>query len=162
MCPMNYRPGDKIDGGGRAEPGTYVFRVDEARETTFKTGTEGAEVTLMVGAFTDRDIKVFERFAYMPKALWKLEQFMNAIGEDFAHPGEIYDLVGKTGRAEFEHDEKGYLRVKEYIPANANNGPDSKPTQRTAQRPPPHPSSGYRQPEADKGPPPHSDDDCPF
>jgi hypothetical protein len=160
--PMNYRPDDKIDGGGRAEPGTYVFRVEEARETTFKTGTEGAEVTLMVGAFEDRDITVFERFAYMPKALWKLEQFMNAIGEDFAHPGEVYDLVGRTGRAEFEHNDKGYLRVKEYIPANANNGPDIKRVQKSTQQLLQRQPSGCRQPEMNDEPPTHGDDECPF
>jgi hypothetical protein len=127
-----YNPNDKdpnSGAGGKAEPGKYPFRVESALEVTFKSGSEGLEVELAVCAFpgSPRTIKVFERFVFVPKALWKLEQFMNAIGMDFNQPpANAMMYVGKTGNAEFVKGEKGYLEAGEYIAAKANNAPSTR------------------------------------
>ncbi len=119
---MNYNPNDKTEGGGRATAGRYRFKVDDAQETTFKSGNEGVQVTLLVGAFDSRDVKVFDRFVFLPNSLWKLEQFMQSIGLDF-HDTSIKpgDMVGLAGEASFVVGEKGYLEPDTYLPAEAGN-----------------------------------------
>lgn len=163
---MRYNPEEKIDGGGKAAPGMYRFRVDKAEETMFRSGNEGLAVELAVAAFPDRDITVFSRFVYLPKSLWKLEEFFNSIGVDFARSQETQpeDLIGLTGEAVFALGEKGYLEVDTYCAASANNGPDTrKPAPRPAPKTTPKPApSRYREPGEDDAPPPHSDADCPL
>lgn len=151
--PFNYNPQDKVDSGGRAEPGEYRFRVEEAAETVFRSGNEGLTLKLAVAAFPEKDITVFARFVYTPKALWRLEQFMAAVGVDFANPGEPHGLIGKSGKATFVVGENGYLEVDNYLPANANNGPD---TRRAATK------TSTRAPARGAEPPPHGDDDVPW
>ena len=133
--PMGYNADAEIKegGGARAEPGVYFFKVDAAAEKLFRSGNEGAELVLLVGAFEGRDVKVFERFVYTDAALWKLKQFFDCTGFDFRSPPEVEELVGVTGMADFERDEKGYLRVKSYLPGDANNGPDKTKTAPRAQ-----------------------------
>lgn len=152
---LKYNPAEKIEGGGKAEAGKYYFKVDEAGEATFSTGNEGLKVTLLVGAFDDRDVKVFCNFAYTPKALWRLKQFFDAIGVDFDNPPDAYDLVGKTGEAIFEVGDKGYLQVETYLPAGANNT-SSKP------KVPPKVQAKPKASEHDYGPPAMVDADVPF
>ena len=130
--PMGYNPQkmDESSGGGRAEPGTYRFTVEDACERSFRSGNEGTEVKLTVAAFRDRDISVRDYFVYGPTTLWKLKQFFASIGCDFDHPPEAYELVGCTGRARFNRDaESGYLRIAEYLEAQ-----QQAPTQQQQQR----------------------------
>jgi hypothetical protein len=132
---MNYNPEEKVEstGGGKAEPGRYRFKVDSAIEKTFRSGNEGLETVLLAGAFETRDVKVFARFAYTPKALWKLEQFMQSIGLDFQDKSlQPADFFGRTGEADFILDEKGYLEVENFIPASANNGAMKRPQMQPA------------------------------
>jgi hypothetical protein len=143
-------PKDKTEGGGSAKPGIYPYVVDQITEKTFNSGNDGWKVELMVGAFPDRDIRVFCNLVNVPAALFMMEQFCNAHGVDF-NSGEYdpRDFEGKAGRAEFKNNEKGYLEVKAFLPASANNGPD------TRKSPP------ARRPSGDE-PPPLTDDDCPI
>lgn len=146
---MRYNPSKKAEeGGGRAQPGTYPFKVEEAQEVTFKTGAEGLSVKLLVGAFHNRDITVFARFTYGESAQWKLKQFMDAIGVDFYRPPQnAYELERHTGKAKFKLGDNGYLEVDEFIAASANNGPDSR--------------HDYGPPPMDDEPPPPMDPDQP-
>lgn len=150
---MNYNPADKAEGSGpvKAKPGKYRFRVEEATEKTFNSGNEGCRLVLLVAAFSDRDVKVFDNLIYVPNSLWKTEQFLASLGFDFNHSPEVHRLVGKTGEAEFRINEKGYLEVDTYLPASANNAPGSRPAvqRQTASQ------------ACDFGPPPF-DDNVPF
>jgi hypothetical protein len=153
---FNYNPQDKIDNGGKAEPGEYLFKVDQVTETTFRTGSEGWKVQLLVGAFPDKDIKVFVNFVQSPAALWKFEEFCASLGFDFNAPPtggwRPEQFEGRTGKALFKKPEK-FLEVDTFLPASANNGPDTRrkaaPVARPASR------------SADEPPPP-GDDDCPM
>jgi hypothetical protein len=124
---MNYDPTTKTEGGGRAVAGLYSFTVDSVTDKVWKSGNPGAEITLQVGAFEDRSIKVFDRMTYAPSSLWKVQQFLAALGFDFMTPPENNALLGKCGMAKFKVGEKGYLEVDEYLPSSANNGPDDLP-----------------------------------
>jgi hypothetical protein len=127
---MRYNPTEKVEGGGRAQPGEYAFVVEAAEETMFRSGNEGCKLTLQVAAMTDRDIKVFDYLIYQPQSLWRTEEFLTCLGFDFQRPPEVHQLVGKMGKASFITDkETGYLRVKNYVSPSANNGPDSRRTQ---------------------------------
>ena len=44
---------------------------DQAEEKTFKSGNQGCRLVLMVAAFHDRDIKVFDNLIYVESAAWK-------------------------------------------------------------------------------------------
>ena len=138
---LGYDPDSMEEGGGKAEAGTYPFKVDEFAEVTFKNGSSGVRAVLMVGAFKDNDIKVFENFSYKPQALWKLKQLFDAIGIDFSSRPAAHEAVNKTGLAKFAVGEKGYLEVDEFIAAGANNAPGS---------------------DHDYGPPPMDTEDVPF
>lgn len=166
---MRYNPREKTEGtgGGRAEPGEYPFHIEDAVELTFKSGTEGCKLTLQVGAFQDREIKVFDNLMYLPQSLFRTENLLQALGFDFNNPPEVHHLIGKTGRAKFVIDkESGYLKVQTYIvpkaPSAAQAGlprvtpqPRSAPARApaAAQRPLPR----GKQP-GDDEPPPFMDD----
>ena len=144
---LGYNPEEKEEGGGRAEEGDYDFVVDEAEEKTFRSGNSGLAVTLMVGAFADKDVKVFDRFVYLPQSLWKLEEFLAALGCDFNNSPDAHELVGMQGRASFVKGDKGYLEAETYAAASANNAPS---------RSAPRLSTSVNEP------PPLTDDDCPL
>jgi hypothetical protein len=115
--PLNYKPEEKIDSP-RAEAGTYSFKVDDVTEKTFSSGNEGLSVKFLVAVSGERDVTVYSNFVYVPKALWKLKEFMDSIGVDFEQPPEPWELVNKTGTAAFVVGEKGYLEVDTFIPAD--------------------------------------------
>jgi hypothetical protein len=142
-------PKDKTEGGGSAQAGTYPYVVDHITEKTFNSGNDGWKVELMVGAFPDRDIRVFCNLVNVPSALFMMEQFCNAHGVDF-NSGEYdpTDFEGRSGKAAFVKNEKGYLDVKTFLAASANNGPDARK------------AAPARKPVSNEPPPP-SDDDCP-
>jgi hypothetical protein len=126
---MNYDPTTLVENDRtKAAPGTYDFYVEQAEDTTFKSDNEGITLTLQVAALPERDIKVFDRLVFVPKALWKVSQLLASLngGFDFNSPPETNRLIGKSGKAKFVAGEKGYLEVEEYLPQSANNGPDSR------------------------------------
>jgi hypothetical protein len=128
---FDYNPEEKEEGGGRAEPGTYGFKVDDIKETTFRTGSEGWKVELLVSALPDKDIRVYNNLVNLPKALWKFEEFLNAFGFDFMNPPrggyKPEQRINKTGKARFVKNDRGYLEVDEYLAATANNSDDDVP-----------------------------------
>ena len=155
---FNYNPQDKIDNGGKAEPGTYPFTVSQVDETTFKSGNEGWKVQLAVQAFAERDITVFVNLVNTPSALWKMEEFCACLGFDFNNPPpggwQPRQFEGKSGEALFKKPDK-YLEVDMFIAASANNGPDA---QRSATKSAPQTQGG----EFNYGPPPMDSDNVPF
>lgn len=121
---FNYDPKDKVEGG-KAEPGKYKFKVDQIAEATFKTGSDGWKATLLVAAFPDRDVKVFENFVNGPNSLWKFEEFCMAFGYDFNNPPKggwnEQQFEGRFGEAEFVVGDRGYLKVDAFLPAKAGS-----------------------------------------
>lgn len=159
-----YNPDEMIEGGGRAEAGKYRYKIDDIQEVTFRSGNPGWKVILLVAAFDDRDIKVFDNIVNTPGALWRLKQLCDACGKDFNNPPvggwDPYDFVNKTGTADFEVADNGYLKVKEYCAASANTGPNTRQTARPNTRQENH---DYGPPAWDaNNPPPPTDDDVPF
>lgn len=142
--PMNYNPDWKAEGGGRAEPGTYQFKVDDAEEKTFNSGNDGCKLTLMVGALPDRDIHVFENLMYVEQSAWRIREFLESVGCSYERPPDARDLINKTGTAKFKLGKNGYLEVETFLPASASNGPDTRTSR-----------GGYG------NPPPPTDDDMP-
>ncbi len=150
MAKMNYNPEDRAEGGGgggqRAQPGTYAFCVNDANETTFRSGNQGIKIKMDVAAFEDRDVTCFDNFVYVPQALWKLEQFLTALGLDFNDPPSVDHLIGREGKAKFilgeERDGRRYLEVDEFLeptarrpgsgPGNMQPQPASRPNDNTA------------------------------
>ena len=121
-----------------------IFRAEDARERTFRSGNEGCEIKLAVAAFSDRDITVYDRCVYTSRSLWKLKQFFGAVGCDFERTPEVHELAGCRGRARFKRDENGYLVVPEYLSAQQPQLRGSGGSYR--QGPPPqHGGGGYPQ-----------------
>jgi hypothetical protein len=118
MAPLNYDPSKKSDDEGGDYPplkgGKYEFKVEEADETTFKSGNSGLKVKLLVGYTNGRDVPCFCNLVYTDNMLWKVEDFMDSIGLDFENPPDAWELVGKTGWAEFKVNERGYFEVKSF------------------------------------------------
>ena len=125
---MEYDDRKVPQSGGRAVAGVYSFYVGDAIDQFFKTGNPGVTLTLMTAAFPNRDVKVTTRLVTVKSALWKVNEFLQSVGVPFSPPPPTESLIGKRGRAEFVLDDKGYLEVKSFLPASANNGPDSRPS----------------------------------
>lgn len=122
---MDYDDSTVPEGPTRAVPGIYTFRVEDATDETFRSCNHGVKLVLMTAAFPDRDIKVTTRLVFVKSALWKVKEFLDSVGLPFSPPPPTESLIGLTGSAEYELDEKGYLTVARFIPASANNGPDN-------------------------------------
>lgn len=158
---FDYNPQDKVEAGGKADPGEYTFKVDQITEVRFRTGSEGWKVELMVGALPDQDLRVYINLVNTPNSLWVFEAFCSALGFDFNAPPrggwQPHSFENKMGRAKFKLGEKGYLEVDEFIPASANNGPDTRKAAAVRAAPP-----RQREPGDDDEPPPISDSDIPL
>jgi hypothetical protein len=122
---FSYNPDEKEDSGGRAEEGTYSFKVDDITEKTFKSGNDGWAVMLLAAALEDKDVTVYDNLVNVPTALWKFEAFCNALGYDFANPPaggyKPEQFVNRMGKARFVKNDRGYLAVDEYLPASAGS-----------------------------------------
>ena len=123
---MQYKPSAAANtkGGGDYPAGEYPFRVQTAEEVRFGTGTDGAKLELQVRVSDDREVKVFANLSYVDTAQWKLKQFMESIGLDFNNPpDDIAELEGRTGRAKFKPNKKGYLEAEKYLPSADGGAP---------------------------------------
>ena len=129
MSPLGYDPEEKVNTGP-SKPGSYEFNVAQAEETEFRSGNQGLKVTLEVFADGDEPRSVYDNFVYVPKALWKLEQFLICIGLDFNNQPEEEELLGRSGVAYFELGEpndagRQYLQAGEFFPQGTTAvGPD--------------------------------------
>jgi len=124
---MHYDDSHVPEQQGRAVPGIYSFTVGDATDEIFKSGNAGVKIALQTAAFPDRDIKVTTRLVTVQSALWKVKEFLDSIGLPFSPPPATESLIGRSGRAEYVLDDKGYLEVKTFLPASASNGPDGLP-----------------------------------
>ena len=108
-------------GGKEFEPmegGRFEFKVDEAGPHTSAKGNECIKLTLLANN-GERDVRVFDYLTFSDAAKWKVKQALDGLGFDTS--GEVSvepeDLLNRTGVAEFEPNERGYLQVKKYYPA---------------------------------------------
>ncbi len=60
-----------------------------------------------------RDIKVFVNLVNVKGALWKTKEFLDSIDLPFSPPPPNERLLGRSGKAEFVLNEKGYLEVSQ-------------------------------------------------
>jgi hypothetical protein len=118
---------------GQLIAGDYAFEVTNAEETVSKVGNDMIELTLQV-----EGRKVWDRLVFTPKAAFRIDQFLAAIGREIVDGEEVEieadDLIGKTGRCRIEpvKDENGKLKneVKHWIwakkeaPAKEQEGED--------------------------------------
>lgn len=117
------------EGGGSFEPGIYSFKVEDIQEKTYRTGSAGYSVLLLVG-IGDRDVRVYDNIITNPTpgkkhAKWKLAALCRSVGVDPAGGVDPAQLVGKSGTGDFIREEGSkYLSVGEYVV-------DAKPTSRS-------------------------------
>jgi hypothetical protein len=116
--PLGHNRDAVIDSNDRPDikPGTYEFKVDDAEEVVFNSGNKGLKVILLV-AVGNRDVKCYCNFVYMDSIAWRLEQFYDAVDLDYRDEKlELWDITGKTGKANFKVDERGYLKADKFWP----------------------------------------------
>ena len=125
--PLGYNPHAIPEkGGGRVQPGTYAYMIEEAVEKKFRSGNFGLELKLAVVG-SDRSVPVYERIAYSPKTMWKIRKFAESAGFDPKNSPDVHQLVGMQGRAEFAKDSRGYLELDEFLPKEETGAPASFP-----------------------------------
>ena len=105
-----------------AKPGVYPFDVIAADEGVSKTGNDMITVQLQIDVpGRDNPITVYDYLVSTPKALFKIEQFCDAVGLDFKSGDlEPENILGLSGKAKFILDKPNdngdrYLKVKQYI-----------------------------------------------
>lgn len=125
--PLGYNKDADTSGGGDFElppPGEYLFKVDTCEEVTFASGNKGIKAKLLVDT-GERDITCYVNIPYTDSMMWKVSHFVECLGFDFKNPPDAWELVGKTGSADFVHKEgktregvptgKKYLDAKDFI-----------------------------------------------
>lgn len=103
-------------GGDEIPAGTYFFKVDEVAEKTFKTGSQGVSIKLLV-MIGSKDITVYDNLVATEKARWKWQQLAKALG--LPTKGEIdpHQFLNRMGVADFERKaDSKYLQVGRYTP----------------------------------------------
>lgn len=98
--PLSYDP--QHAHGWLPKPGVYPFEVLACEETTFRTGAHGIRVQLSVDAGGRTPMKFWTNIVFGEKSTWKMAELCRCVGVRFDPPCEATDLVGKTGRAEFD------------------------------------------------------------
>jgi hypothetical protein len=105
---ISYTTGKPQEGGGAApllEPGDYRFRIVNATQKTARESrNEMIEIEArVINSDGTEGRKIYDNLVFTEKALWKVDQFMAAIG---VHPGEgreitidAEDLIGREFRA---------------------------------------------------------------
>jgi len=120
MMPLAYDPKHVL--GWVPQPGIFGFRVLACDETVFKTGSQGIRVHLEVEAGATSPLKFWDNVVFGQRTTWKMHDLCLATGVRFAPPCEASDLVGQSGRAEFDTEEyEGFvrLRVVRYLRADS-------------------------------------------
>jgi len=97
-------------------PGTWEFAIKDAELKTANSGTEGINITMEVNQ-DGTLLKAFDTFWLSDKALFRLADVSAACGQ--ALPEEDTDMIGWTGKAQFDIDDKGYFKVERYIKEGA-------------------------------------------
>ena len=126
---MQYNP-NAMQAQTKTEPGIYRWTVIEAKERTAKSGYDYMNLRLAVNVPDRKEpIKIYDKLLTHPNMMWKLKQFCEVAGLDFADGDlDAKACIGKEGDADFAYGEKNdkgrrYLEVVEYI--NPNKTPES-------------------------------------
>jgi hypothetical protein len=160
MAPFDFDPKEADTEGGdypAHEPGRYVFKVNTASETVFKSGNRGIKLALLVDN-GKRDVKAFDNLVDTPKARWRWKMICKCLGVAFVSPFDPAVLENKIGVADFKVED-GYLRVDGYCEPGEEGVAellgDRTPT--TSGGMSKAAGGGY-----DYGPPPADEDEIPF
>lgn len=90
---------------------TYLVKVNNAEETVSQAGNEMINVTFEIAEGEYAGRKIFDNFVLMEKTLWKLKQFLVAIGIDVSEAVDldVEDLIGTACEARVKiRQDKGY------------------------------------------------------
>ena len=109
---LPYNPEEAVSGTERieVEPGVYPFFVEKAEEKIWD-GQTTTNLTLKVNV-GDREITCFDTMYYTSKSLYRIAKFAECCGIDKPTEHEHYE--GAAGLANFDKNDKGYLKVKWY------------------------------------------------
>ena len=106
---------DRQEDRPSIEPGDYDFKVYYVEEATFRSGNQGLKLRLLVAAGKS-EVKSFDNIIFTQNAIWKLSALKKAVGCAVKNSElKPWDIEGKTGRAEFVLNDRGYLSVGSYI-----------------------------------------------
>jgi len=83
--------------------------VAACEETTFKTGSHGVRVRLLVDAGGPVSMPVMDNIVFGERTTWKMYALCQTTGVRFDPPCESADLVGKSGTGRFVVDERDGL-----------------------------------------------------
>lgn len=104
------------------KPGEYGFTVSGAIEAQSEAGNDMIAIELLVDVpGRDNPLKVFDYLVATPKALFKIQQFCDAVGLDFAaNELDADSIIGLAGRAKFvlgapKQNGNRYLEVRQYL-----------------------------------------------
>lgn len=101
--------------------GVYTLTIENVEETVTKeTGNQMLKATFVVNDTENQ--KLFDNFVLIPKVLWKLKEFLGALGynTDEIVDLNLEDLVGQMIVAEVVQDTYNgnpTNRIKKYMPA---------------------------------------------
>ena len=118
--PLAYDPKHVL--GWVPQPGVFEFRVLTCAETVFKTGSEGVRLHLEVKAGASSPLRCWDNVVFGQRTTWKMHDLCLTTGVRFDPPCEASDLVGQSGRAQFDTEEyDGFvgLRVVRYLHSNS-------------------------------------------
>lgn len=116
---MQYNPNDLKEMPPIKE-GRYVFKVANAEEQTSKNGNPMIKLDISVRISDYKSLPIFDYLVSTERALFKIKQFCQSVGLDFAGGSiSVDDVIGKQGEALFMHetgsDGRKYLKVAKYI-----------------------------------------------
>lgn len=102
------------------EEGVYTITVAKAEETTSSTGNPMIKVEFDVQG-VEGQRKLWDNFVLIPKALWKLKEFFDAMGipTDNIVEMDVNELVGQTVQAKvIQETYNGEVvnRIKKILP----------------------------------------------
>lgn len=92
-------------GGFELEGGNYKFKIDECKETTFKTGSKGMKAKLLVDVGSKYDQQVYLNIVYSHFA-WMVKRMAHSVGMEY-DPEKLSDYMfeGRIGHADFKTEE---------------------------------------------------------
>ncbi len=107
---LSYNPMDLNRKPVTARSGNYRFEVIEVRQEG-----GGLRVVLSVYVSATCHPRVYTFFRYGGDDLQRLESFLAAVALNFDHPPYVSELLGRSGIADFEADDRGRLHAVKYL-----------------------------------------------
>ena len=104
-----------VESFSKCEEGQHVVKVIEAKESISQAGNDTITLKLQVMKGNSKDAMVWDTLTITEKALWRVKQFLEAIGQKSAGKVviDLDKIEGKTCIANVIHEEyNGSLKAK--------------------------------------------------